>query len=377
MEIYLTQEIRNEDGYVDMLCSQIKSIPKGESLNMSITCVGGDTFQGDRLFRAITEHEGHTKATVVGLAASMGAVLLAAFDQVEIDHNAEIMLHKAHIPDVDAKDYTDEQKQLIDRFNRKAYVMMIEKGVDNDLLDDVFLSESNKDRWLTAKQAENANIGKSVKVERRDGMPFKVAAKLNINQIKNEYQNKMGLFNKNKTVTRVLNLPDGRTLIFNSEKENLSVGDKLILANSSEQLERVVDISDTIQAVLNAEGEVIDLVENKAKAEKDEKYDELMDEVKALKQKIAQYEEKEKESQEAKAKAKAEKDEEIEAVRKNTLEAKALLEDAIKVARNITGNFKPINVDNKHEGNQELSHLSDSERRAIELRNIVNQQKIK
>jgi len=120
VEVNLTQEISNEfdqKGYIDNVVAEIKSIEDREELVMNITCVGGDVFQGDRLNRAIMEHPGKTKAVVVGLAASMGGVLLSSFDEVEIDEDANIMLHKAHIPELSIEDYTPEQIQMCQNFN--------------------------------------------------------------------------------------------------------------------------------------------------------------------------------------------------------------------------------------------------------------------
>ena len=134
MEINLTREIDNEDGYIDDVVAQIKAIPKGEQLDMMVTCVGGDTFQGARLHRAVMEHDGHTKFVGIGIAASMGGVLMSAFDEIELDEELDIMLHKAHIPDVPADELDPSQLDILNKFNKRAMRKCYLKGLMKSFL---------------------------------------------------------------------------------------------------------------------------------------------------------------------------------------------------------------------------------------------------
>jgi len=261
-EVNLTQAISNEGdqkGYIDQVVKEVKAIEAGEDLEMIHTCVGGDVFQGDRLNRVIREHPGHTKAIVIGLAASMGGVNLSAFDEVELDEDCNVMLHAAHIPALPIDEYSPEQTQMCNDFNRRAYSRLIKKGVDKELLNKIFFSDERKDFWFTAKEAEAIGLGHVTRIERRDSQPFKVAAKLDLHSIKNQYK-KMGIFGKTKkTVARILTLADSRVITFSSEAETIAVGDKLTLIGSNDSLEGKIKLSDTQEAEVNSNNEVVDI----------------------------------------------------------------------------------------------------------------------
>lgn len=283
-EVFLSREIQNEDGYVDDVVNQIKSVPESEELEMLITCIGGDTFQGDRINRAVLEHPNKTKAIAIGVAASMGASLLSAFDEVELDDGLETMLHKARIPDK-SEDYTPtpEEIERIENFNKKVYSRFLKKGVDKDFLAKVFLSDSNEDHWLSPSEAEDLGFGKVVSVQRKDGKPYKeamkIAAKLDISKIKNHFkEDQMGIFSK-KEVARLANLHDGRQVMFLSSKEEIEVGNTLTLIGSDEKLSGKVRLSPSIVATL----------ENSKVVAMDEEKEEV-DEMSALNQRITDLE---------------------------------------------------------------------------------------
>lgn len=376
-QIFLTQAVDNTEGYIDSIIHQIKAIPEGESLTMLITCEGGDVYQGARLHRAILEHSGETKASVIGLAASMGAVVLSAFDEVEIDHEADIMLHKAHIPGEDSPDA--EQLAMIARFNRIAHSRMIQKGVDKGLLDNIFLSDKNENIWLTAKEAEDVGIGKEVKIERRNSTPFKVAASLDLELIKNKFQNKekdnMGIFAK--AVPRTSTLHDGRMVVFNSKKETIQKGDKLSLVGSEEILKGTIRLNDSLIAELSGEGVVEEVKEETLEPTANEVIDSLIARVNSLEDALKaasnvdeEDEEAKKKEDEDKASAQASIEKEKKEAAEATATANALLKDALAAATTITTAFKLSNPENKHETIS--SNLSDSEKRAQEMKAIIN-----
>jgi ATP-dependent protease ClpP protease subunit len=384
MEIFLTQEIDNEKGYVDQVVSEIKAVPKDEMLNMLITCVGGDIFQGDRINRALLEHDGHTKATVIGLAASMGGVLLSAFDEVEIDSDAEIMLHKAHIPGIEYDELTDEQRQGIDRFNRRAHARLESMGVDDILLDEIFLSKEIKDVWLTAKEAESLGLGKVVKIERRNSKPFAIAAKLDIQKIKND-KVKMGLFNKNKKVTRVATLKDGRQVVFTSEKETIEVGSIVNLVGSNELLTGKLRFQNNLIAEIDEENKVSAMEEEEVSNEvSDDEKAQMMESIKELQEAVSKILEamnaggEEEEVAAAKAKVDKEYKDKMKEMEETKDTLSALLKNTLEVAKNIKGDFKPMKVEDKHESIMDnLAHLSTNEKRAIQLRAVLNDKNIK
>lgn len=376
-EIYLTQEIQNEDGYIDNVVDQIKAIPKGEDLEMSVTCEGGNTFQGARLHRAIMEHEGNTKFIGIGLAASMGAVLMSAFDEVEFDEDLDIMLHKAHIPDVPEDELDSEQFDILNKFNKRAYSKMLSRGVDESFLNEVFLSKETKDYWLTAKEAESLGIGNVIRIERRDSKPFKVAAKLKLNS---------KMFGKNKKVTRSASLKDGRVVVFKSEKETVAKGDVLELIGSSELLTGKIELENNLVLNMGEGNEVADVEEIEEPVDEvdEEQVADLMQRVADLEKALSEMIGGEPSEEDAEAKAKTEADE-AEAKAEDDEEMKNLKDKVEAMAKsvedtmaNLKTNFKLEKVNNKHEQQKDgLQHLTATERHAYDLKEIVNSTKNK
>ena len=257
-EVFLTREIENENtGYVDEVVRNIKSVPNNEELHLLDTCVGGDTMQGDRIYRAIEEHGGKTTAVVIGYAVSMGASILPAFDSVDLDPEAKLMFHTAR-PKDGSKDFTETEAMLVDDFNKKTAKRMLDKGINADFVQKVFFDEPGEDHWLTAKEAQDLGIGKISPVDKEKRKDqFAIAAKLDMSKFKNE--NSMKLFAK--AVPRVINLSDGRQAIFNSKKEELAVGDTLTLVGSDEKLTGKIQLENNLLAELSGTAEVVNVEE--------------------------------------------------------------------------------------------------------------------
>lgn len=360
MEVYLTRQITNEDGYIDGVINQVKDIPINEEMRMLITCPGGDVFQGDRIYRAILEHGGNTHAVVIGCACSMAASILSAFDTVEIDPGADVMFHKAHIPGVPVNELDESQMHLINRFNKKTYQRMKNRGVDAKFLSEVFLSESNDDYWLTPDQCEMLGIGKVVSVDRKKHKNnFKLAAKINLSIIKNK--GTMNIFKK--AVPRILNLQDGRTAIFESKNEELKKGDTLILANSNDKLKGDVRLSNTLVAEIGENGEVVDIKEIE-----DMKDDAYTEEMEMMKQEIAEIK-----KMVMELAGKGDDMEEMESKKEEDYDTKMkaatdLLNKTLEAVTTIKSTFQPPRIENKGELLNDFSDLSESEKRAIEMK---------
>lgn len=360
MEVYLTREIDNENGYIDGVITQLKSVPKNEELRMLITCPGGSVWQGDRIYRAILEHGGNTHAVVIGCACSMGASILSAFDTVEIDPGADIMFHKANFPGIPIEELEESEVRLINRFNKKTYQRMKGRGVDSKFLSEVFLSESSQDYWLTPEECEALGIGKVVSVDRKKHKgSFKLAANLDLSKIKN--QGTMNIFKK--AVPRILNLQDGRTAIFESKNEELKKGDVLVLANSSDKLSGEVKLSNTLVAEIGEDGEVMAI-----KEVEDMKDDAYAEDIESMKQEIAEMKKMIMElagEGEGMEEMKNKKDEDYEDKMKAASE---LLDKTLAAVSTIKSTFQPPKIEAKGELVNDFSDLSESERRAIEMK---------
>lgn len=278
-QINITQPIDNafvegSTGYIDDVEKKIKEYPKNETLESLINTGGGDITHGRRLFRAVLEHEGETIANVIGQAASMGGLLLAAFDKVRMDIHSRGMLHKGRLADNSKASESD--KKEIQVFNETAHALLLAKAEKNaqindkiDLqkakavLDQIFLSDSIEDYWFSAIEMRDVLgiVDEVTDVKRDQGKP-----ELKLVAMANDYKNKflnsfnnMGLFSKTKSVPRVMNIKDGRSIVFNSDSKELQKGDKIAVVDSDEVINETLPISDTLTAEVK-ENEVVDLI---------------------------------------------------------------------------------------------------------------------
>lgn len=340
----------------------------GDELKMLITCAGGDVFQGDRIYRSILEHEGPTTAVVIGCAASMAAAMLSAFDKVEIDSGAEIMLHKAHVEGVDTADLSDEEKGIIERFNQKTYSRMKEGGVSDCFLSEVFLSEKDKDFWISPEQAQELGIGTVVGIDKKEHRRnFRVAASLDLYKIKN--RNQMNLFKK--AIPRTIALEDGRIAIFESKHEELKKGDVLVLANADGKLKGEIKFKTkdaTVVAKVDEDGMVEDLCEEEPKAVSNitqEEFDMLKEEVMALKEMMGKMYEKGAEMQNGMG----------EEYEKKMEAATDLLNKAVEAVSTIKSAYVPPKINDKGvaQAKKDFSDMTNSETAAMEMRNFVKQ----
>ncbi len=271
-EIFLTKGIGNEDsldGYIDEKVAEIKAVPKGEPFRMLITSYGGDTAQGDRIDRAVREHDGETEAMIIGAAASMAMNILPAFDKRYSDPDADLMIHKARYIDgstgevVPFDDLSSSQQESINRNSAKMYGRYSAIGVDEDFLSEVYLSDNMDDHYLTAKEAEELGILEVKPIESESEL--KLAASLGNVTLKSQI-NKMGIFNKKKPVLQFAELEGGGMVAFTAIEQKIEEGVKLSAVGTQEPLGDSVLLKGGVKASLNSEGEVVAMEEEEQKA---------------------------------------------------------------------------------------------------------------
>lgn len=72
----------------------LKALGDVTQINLHVHSPGGDVFEGMAMYNLLRNHPARVEGDVVGLAASMGSVVLMAADVVRIPENAMIMVHK-------------------------------------------------------------------------------------------------------------------------------------------------------------------------------------------------------------------------------------------------------------------------------------------
>ena len=268
-EIFLTKGIGNErelDGYIDEKVAEIKAVPDGEPFRMLITSYGGDTAQGDRIDRAVREHDGETEAMIIGAAASMAMNILPAFDKRYSDPDADLMIHKARYIDqetgeaVPFEKLSADQQGSINRNSAKMFARYSAIGVDEEFLEKVYLSDDMDDHYLTPAEAEKLGILKVKPIESESEMSL--AASHENYKLTSELNNTMGLFDKKKKpVLQMAHLDNGGMVAFTAVENVIEEGIKLSAVGSDEPLGDSVILKGGLKASLNSEGEVVAMEE--------------------------------------------------------------------------------------------------------------------
>lgn len=121
-----------------------------ETLVMRIHSPGGSVFEGNAIFNAIRGSKLRTVARVDGIAASMAAVILFAFDEVEVSRRSKIMLHQSRSLTWGTAADHEEAAKLLRSINEE----FIKDAVERMAMTREELEEKlQRDWWISAEEA--------------------------------------------------------------------------------------------------------------------------------------------------------------------------------------------------------------------------------
>ncbi len=268
------------------IIEQVKAVPDNEELELQVTTPGGSTTFGNVLYNAVMNHPGRTTYKAVGLVASMGTVMMGAFDEVLLEEGVLLMFHKGYLcTGYDDEEYQPDagEKFVIDSFNKQAHARLVAKGGDKAFLDKVFLSEKDVDYWMEAHEAASLGFGTVYKIDRDGGMPTEVLASAenmrelcnsekkelhynfikDLNVIRNKKRAKtkpqMNLFSKKKSATPI-KMADGTDAVLNSKYGIPIKGDTIAPAEGDKKYHGKYTLANNLEVTL-VNGEVIDVGE--------------------------------------------------------------------------------------------------------------------
>ncbi len=147
----------------------IDSIPD-ESLEIHISSLGGDLFEGLKIYNAILNHP-HETETIVETAGSIASVIALSGDQVSIAKTGSFMIHNALVPNASGNHH-----DLVKIANTLEKYSSIIAGVYADrtkLSHDEALELMNVESTFTAE--ESVELGFASKIIE----PLKAVAKIN------------------------------------------------------------------------------------------------------------------------------------------------------------------------------------------------------
>ncbi len=232
-----------ENGYIERMANEIKAADN-EDIKLRINTPGGSVFDGFAIITNLLEHSGKLNMQVDGFAASMGGAILAYADEATAYDFAKVMLHKVYTNSTD-----EESLGIVNSLNSDFAKMFKSKGVDADLMDEIFLGEENKDYWFSAQEAKDIGLINEV----LESNQTQKAAASSEDLISKYYQ----FTNQKKEV-----------VMFKNSKEALQK-----LQDQSDELEALKSEVPTKESITNLVREEIDKVADKVNQANKEKAD--------------------------------------------------------------------------------------------------------
>ena len=79
------------------IAAALRSIGKGNPVDVLINSPGGDVFEGLAIYNLLREHDGEVRVKVIGLAASIASIIAMAGDEVQIARSGFLMIHNSWV----------------------------------------------------------------------------------------------------------------------------------------------------------------------------------------------------------------------------------------------------------------------------------------
>lgn len=161
--IYIYDEIGNSVYYPAVgakdIISRLDEIGQVPDIDVRINSPGGDVFEGDAIYNALTRHPAKIHVHIDGLAASAASYIAMAGDSITIAENGFFMVHEAWtfgIGNKRALGKTIEILSKIDEMIAKIYAARTGKTMDEAT---AWMVEET---WFDAAQAVEAKLADSV-----------------------------------------------------------------------------------------------------------------------------------------------------------------------------------------------------------------------
>jgi ATP-dependent Clp endopeptidase proteolytic subunit ClpP len=148
-----------------------------DGIEIEINTPGGSVFEGQRIFNALREMSARgveITATVNGLAASMGSVILMAGDKRRMTAGSRIMIHEASTIAAGDARALKQQADLLESISAEIAGIYAERtGMDEDEIRKMMMAET----WMTADEAKANGFVDVVLKDGKEVAEFDTAAK--------------------------------------------------------------------------------------------------------------------------------------------------------------------------------------------------------
>lgn len=159
-EILIYDEIDSWFGVsAEALARDIAALDDSRELRVRINSPGGNVFDGVAILNALRGHPGKVTVIVDSLAASAASFIAMGGDEVVMNRDAEMMIHKASGLVVGGADDMRQQADLIDRLNDKMANIYAERA--GGTVED-WLAIMAAETWYSADEAVEAGLADRV-----------------------------------------------------------------------------------------------------------------------------------------------------------------------------------------------------------------------
>lgn len=148
-----------------------------DGIEIEINTPGGSVFEGQRIFNALREMSARgveITATVNGLAASMGSVILMAGDKRRMTAGSRVMIHEASTIAAGDARALKQQADLLESISAEIAGIYAERtGIDEDDIRKMMMAET----WMTADEAKANGFVDVILKDGKEVMQFDTAPK--------------------------------------------------------------------------------------------------------------------------------------------------------------------------------------------------------
>lgn len=124
----------------------------GEEVTFNLNSGGGSVNAGSEIYTMLSSYSGRVVINITSLSASIASVFMLGADEVNISHQAQIMIHQPHFRNEETVDKLSLERSLnmLDSTEKSiAKVYMKKTGLSEDEILDMMFKET----WLTSDQA--------------------------------------------------------------------------------------------------------------------------------------------------------------------------------------------------------------------------------
>lgn len=124
----------------------------GEEVTFNLNSGGGSVNAGSEIYTMLSSYSGRIVVNITSLSASIASVFMLGADEVNISHQAQIMIHQPHFRNEEIVDKLSLERSLnmLDSTEKSiAKVYMKKTGLSEDEILDMMFKET----WLTSDQA--------------------------------------------------------------------------------------------------------------------------------------------------------------------------------------------------------------------------------